>query len=190
MQIREEYERWRSAQADAFIASRFSGEELSKRLGEVSNQLRKDKTMANMFEHMRADVCRDQLLRILKKELVGELCLPHRCGRDTVRAATGRSAGEFVHEVGYGSAKEIFATHDLAMGILRELLARQEFDWEHRISFQTRSAGTLSASRRTVLVHMLMHSVRHYAQLATLVRQHGINPGWSMDYLFMGAEQA
>lgn len=93
-------------------------------------------------------------------------------------------------EVGYGSAKEIFATHDLAMGILRELLARQEFDWEHRISFQTRSAGTLSASRRTVLVHMLMHSVRHYAQLATLVRQHGINPGWSMDYLFMGAEPA
>jgi len=76
MQIREEYERWRSAQADAFIASRFSGEELSERLGEISNQLRKDKTMASMFEHMRADVRRDQLIRILKKELVGELCLP------------------------------------------------------------------------------------------------------------------
>ncbi len=76
MQIREEFERWRTAQADAFIADRFCGEELSKRLREISNQLQKDKTMADMFKNMRADVRRDQLLRVLKKEIIGELCLP------------------------------------------------------------------------------------------------------------------
>jgi hypothetical protein len=35
-----------------------------------------------------------------------------------------------------------------------------------------------------------MHGIRHYAQLATLVRQHGVAPDWPMDYLFMGARRA
>ena len=92
-------------------------------------------------------------------------------------------------DVKYGSAEEIFETHARAMGMLRPLLAKEAGWWEERISFQTRSMGELRASRRTVLVHLLMHSVRHYAQLATLVRQHGIKPGWAMDYLMMGAER-
>ena len=90
-------------------------------------------------------------------------------------------------EVGYGSAEEIYATHARAMGMWRELMSRKGFDWEERIRFMTRSAGEMESPRRTVLVHALMHSIRHYAQLATLVRQHGIQPGWAMDYLFMGA---
>lgn len=87
----------------------------------------------------------------------------------------------------YGSVDEIYRTHDMAMTLYRELLARADFDWEQIVEFQTRSAGTLKSSRRTILVHALMHSIRHYAQLATLVRQHGVKPGWQMDYLFMGA---
>ncbi len=91
--------------------------------------------------------------------------------------------------IGYGSVEEIYATHDRAMELLREQIARPEIDWEERIEFQTRSAGVMQASRRTVLVHALMHTVRHYAQLATVVRQNGVKPGWAMDYLFMGAER-
>ena len=90
---------------------------------------------------------------------------------------------------GYGSVEEIYATHDRAMQLLREQIARPETDWEERIEFQTRSAGVMRASRRTVLVHALMHTVRHYAQLATLVRQNGVKPGWPMDYLFMEVER-
>lgn len=90
----------------------------------------------------------------------------------------------------YSTVEEIYRTHDAAMALYRELLAREDFDWEQTIEFQTRSAGTLKSSRRTILVHALMHSIRHYAQLATLVRQHGVKPGWQMDYLFMGATQA
>ncbi len=36
----------------------------------------------------------------------------------------------------------------------------------------------------------MTHGIRHYAQLATLVRQHGVTPDWPMDYLFMGARRA
>ncbi len=42
----------------------------------------------------------------------------------------------------------------------------------------------MQATRRSELVHTLMHSIRHYARLATLVRQHGIQPDWAMDYMF------
>lgn len=88
-------------------------------------------------------------------------------------------------EVGYGSGEEIFVTHTRAMEMIRDLLEKENFDLEEQIRFATRSMGELTASRRTVL----MHSTRHYAQLATMVRQHGIAPGWPMDYLFMAAER-
>jgi len=89
-------------------------------------------------------------------------------------------------QISKADAAALFATHDTAMEMLRQVVARADVDWEETLDFQTRSAGVLRASRRTILVHMLMHGIRHYAQLAMLVRQGGIAPGWGMDYLFMG----
>lgn len=90
--------------------------------------------------------------------------------------------------VPYDSAAAIYATHDRAFGILRELLAG-DVNWDEWIEFQTRSMGAARSNRNTVLFHLLLHSVRHYAQLATLVRQHGIKPGAPMDYLFTRIER-
>lgn len=78
------------------------------------------------------------------------------------------------------------AAHEGMLKRIRELFADATFDWEQAVSFQTRSMGSLRASRRTVLNHTLLHGIRHYAQMAMLVRQGGIAPGWPMDYLFMG----
>jgi uncharacterized damage-inducible protein DinB len=86
----------------------------------------------------------------------------------------------------FDSVEAIYATHDRAMALLRPLLDKDQGWWEEVQEIKTRSAGTLSASRRTVLVHMLTHSIRHYAQLATLVRQHGVKHNLIADYLFMG----
>lgn len=91
-------------------------------------------------------------------------------------------------DIPFGSGEQIFSTHGRAVLLLRQLMADGSFDWEETIEFATRSAGTLRASRRTILVHLLLHSIRHYAQLATLIRQHGMEADWSMDYLFMSAE--
>jgi uncharacterized damage-inducible protein DinB len=85
----------------------------------------------------------------------------------------------------YDSVDAIYATHDRAMELLRPLMDRDEAFWETVLEFKTRSAGTLRASARTVLVHLLTHSVRHYAQLATLVRTYGIASGLDMDYILM-----
>jgi uncharacterized damage-inducible protein DinB len=91
-------------------------------------------------------------------------------------------------DVSMVSVEDLYATHDRAMTMLRELIANPDFAWEEQLDFVTRSLGTLRASRRTILIHTLMHSIRHYAQLATLVRQHGVKPDFPMDYLFMGAQ--
>ena len=87
--------------------------------------------------------------------------------------------------VPYGSGDEILATHDQAVALLRGVMADPDFDWSKELEYATITAGRLRSRRKTIFVHAMMHSIRHYAQLATLVRQHGIAPGWPMDYLFM-----
>lgn len=90
--------------------------------------------------------------------------------------------------IAFDSAKAIYKTHRCAAALLTEQL-ESNVDWNERIEFPTRSAGPMRASRKAVLFHAMLHSIRHYAQLATLVRQSGIKPAWSMDYLMMDAER-
>jgi uncharacterized damage-inducible protein DinB len=87
------------------------------------------------------------------------------------------------------SAAALYATHDRATAIYRQLLA-SGIDWEERVELITRSRGNIQAKRKTVFFHSMLHSIRHYAQLATLVRQQGVKPDWPMDYLFMDMAQA
>lgn len=88
----------------------------------------------------------------------------------------------------FDSADALYATHARASALLRELLA-SGIDWDDKIDYVTRSMGPARSARKTILFHSLLHSIRHYGQLATLVRQHGIKPGWPMDYLMMDIER-
>jgi uncharacterized damage-inducible protein DinB len=90
--------------------------------------------------------------------------------------------------IAFDSAAAIYATHERAMQLFRQELAR-EIDWNERIEFVTRSMGPARASRKAVLFHAMLHSIRHYGQLATLVRREGIKPNWAMDYLMMDMER-
>jgi uncharacterized damage-inducible protein DinB len=55
---------------------------------------------------------------------------------------------------------------------------------EEVIEVVTRTAGNLRASRRSLFVHAMLHSMRHWAQLSTLLRTAGMKPDWPQDYLF------
>jgi uncharacterized damage-inducible protein DinB len=90
----------------------------------------------------------------------------------------------------FATADELYGTHDRAMKLLLELEDQGEEYWLESLTFVTRSGGTMRASRRNIFTHALLHSIRHYAQLATLVRQHGIAPDWPMDYLFLRQPEA
>lgn len=103
-----------------------------------------------------------------------------------------RLCGEAVTEyadVSKDSVAALYATHDRAMEKFRRLLKHPAYPWEEEIDLKTRSEGTLLATRRAVFAHALLHSVRHYAQLATLLRHHGVVADWPMDFLFMSARR-
>lgn len=92
-------------------------------------------------------------------------------------------------EIPKNSIHSLMNAHDLALSLVRSLLGNPNYDWSTEITFDTISLGRLRASRETVLVHLTLHSIRHYAQLATLVRQQGFKTTWPMDYLFAEAQR-
>jgi uncharacterized damage-inducible protein DinB len=79
------------------------------------------------------------------------------------------------------SVEEIFDVHRRALAKLRGLLPGDR--WDEVLEFPTLTVGPMRATRKKLFIHGLMHGIRHFAQLATLVRQHGIKPSWPMDFL-------
>lgn len=88
-------------------------------------------------------------------------------------------------EVGSKSANELFTlAHKSAEDLRSFAVAANDADWDGTLTFPTRSAGTLTASRRKIFVHALLHGIRHWAQLATLLRQKGYAQDWPHDFIF------
>jgi len=67
------------------------------------------------------------------------------------------------------------------------LASATDADLARQLEFQTLSAGTLSASARKIVVHLVLHGVRHWAQLATALRQQGHATDWPHDILMSDA---
>jgi uncharacterized damage-inducible protein DinB len=95
-----------------------------------------------------------------------------------------------LEEIRKDSIEAIHATHTRAIAIVRQLLDDPTFDWSQELTFELPDRGRLNATRETFLIHLVMHSIRHYAQLTTLVRQAGFESKWPMDYLFTEARPA
>lgn len=49
--------------------------------------------------------------------------------------------------------------------------------------YTIRSGGVVHSSRRKLYIHIYVHAVRHWAQIATLLRQHDLKPDWPQDFL-------
>jgi len=83
---------------------------------------------------------------------------------------------------------QIFGIAEDARKKFKQFLASaKKEDMEAVISFETRSAGTLSASKRKILAHAMLHGVRHWAQIATALRKAGYKQDWQHDFLFSQA---
>src|SRR6478736_2775246 len=65
-------------------------------------------------------------------------------------------------------------------------IAANDSDWDGMLTFPTRSAGELTASRRKIFIHALLHGVRHWAQLSTHLRQKGYKQDWMHDFIASG----
>jgi len=83
------------------------------------------------------------------------------------------------------STEDLFILAQKSLEDLRSFaVAAKDSDWEGTLSFPTRTAGLLTASRRKIFVHALLHGVRHWAQLATFLRQQGYKQDWPHDFIF------
>ena len=82
------------------------------------------------------------------------------------------------------TAQDLFETGDRASLLLREYAeGATEEELDQELEFTTRTAGTLKASRRKILIHTVMHGMRHWAQLASMLREKGMKTDWQHDYL-------
>jgi uncharacterized damage-inducible protein DinB len=72
-------------------------------------------------------------------------------------------------------------------GLEASLAGAMEADPERIIEFMTLTAGRQRASARKVVGHALMHGIRHWAQLATVLRERGHRTEWSHDLLLSPA---
>jgi uncharacterized damage-inducible protein DinB len=99
----------------------------------------------------------------------------------------GRQETDY-REIPFDSADAILQTHERAMALMRQAL-EAGLDWDKPLEFTTRTYGKAQASLKTIFFHSIFHGIRHYAQLATLVRQNGYTVGSPGDYLFVGASR-
>jgi uncharacterized damage-inducible protein DinB len=85
-----------------------------------------------------------------------------------------------------GPLDALFDLHLEAVGNFRTLLDDPAKNWDERLNLD-RPGIPVEASRpthRKVMGHALLHSQRHWAQLATLVRNAGFPSGFRGDMLF------
>jgi uncharacterized damage-inducible protein DinB len=83
--------------------------------------------------------------------------------------------------------EELFAFSRKSLEDLRSFaIAANDADWDGTLTFPTRSAGELTASRRKIFIHALLHGVRHWAQLSTHLRQKGYKQDWQHDFMASG----
>ena len=86
------------------------------------------------------------------------------------------------------SVAQLFGIGERARAMYREYLGTAtDDDLTRVIEFPTRTAGIVRASKRRIVVHALLHSVRHWAQLATALREAGYPTNWGKDFLYSDA---
>jgi uncharacterized damage-inducible protein DinB len=82
------------------------------------------------------------------------------------------------------SLPEIFAIGDKGRAKLRQFLGHAtDSELDHIMTIHSASLGEYNTSIRKVITHALLHGIRHWAQLATALRQQGFKTEWPHDFL-------
>ena len=82
------------------------------------------------------------------------------------------------------SMEDVFELGDNARAQLVQFLTTApEADLDRVLTFQTLTAGLISASKHKIASNVLLHGIRHWGQVATVLRQKGFADQWSHDLL-------
>ena len=84
------------------------------------------------------------------------------------------------------SVDELFGIGERATKKYRQFIARAESeDWSQTIDLGPRL--NMKPSKRKLVSQALTHSIRHWAQLSTFLRQQGLKQDWNHDFLLSKA---
>ena len=82
------------------------------------------------------------------------------------------------------SIDEVFELGDHARGqLVHFLTTAPEKELDRVLTFQTLTAGTVSASKYKIASNIFLHDIRHWGQIATVLRQKGFADQWPHDML-------
>jgi uncharacterized damage-inducible protein DinB len=86
-----------------------------------------------------------------------------------------------------GSAATLFAAGRASRAFYRTETSKvRGADWDTVLTFATPS-GQLAISKRKLALHLPLHEVRHWAQIARTVREHDVAPPGKHDLMFSSA---
>ena len=82
------------------------------------------------------------------------------------------------------SIEDVFELGDNARAQLVQFLTTApEAELDRVLTFQTLTAGLVSASKHKIASNIFLHDIRHWGQIATVLRQNGFADQWSHDML-------
>jgi uncharacterized damage-inducible protein DinB len=87
------------------------------------------------------------------------------------------------------SIEDVFELGDHARGQLVQFLtSAPESELDRELTFQTMTAGTITASKHKIASNIFLHEIRHWGQIATVLRQNGFADQWPHDMLLSNIE--
>jgi uncharacterized damage-inducible protein DinB len=82
------------------------------------------------------------------------------------------------------SIEDVFELGDNARAqLVHFLTTAPEAELDRVLTFQTLTAGVVTASKYKIASNVFLHAIRHWGQVATVLRQKGFADQWSHDML-------
>ena len=82
------------------------------------------------------------------------------------------------------SMEDVFELGDNARAMLVDFLtSAPESELDRVLTFQTLTAGPVTASKHKIASNIFLHGIRHWGQVATVLRQQGFADQWAHDML-------
>jgi uncharacterized damage-inducible protein DinB len=87
-------------------------------------------------------------------------------------------------ELEASGVEQIYEIGERARGLIDEFLATaDDRTMREVLAFETLTAGQVRATKYKITANLVNHGVRHWAQIATVLRQHGFADQWAHDFL-------
>ena len=101
----------------------------------------------------------------------------------------GEAVSDWQELIAYTSLEDVFAFGDNARALLVDFLTTApETELGRVLTFKTVTAGEVTASKHKIASNIFLHGIRHWGQIATVVRQNGFPVQWPHDALLSSVE--